>query len=794
MVNRVLLRKLLRDMAGRKGALLALVVIVTIGVGIYVAMASVYRDLFDARRRYYAEYQLADFSVDLKRAPEWTVDVLADLPNVRAARGRVNLGVRIDLEGVDEPITGVAISMPDTPTPVLNGILLRTGTWFADGQDKQVILDDAFAQANHIAPGSRIRVMLLDKEHDLLVVGTAMSPEFVYVLPPGGGLAPDPARHGILYLPERFLQESCDLDGAYNQILGLAHDNSRVALDNTLRLIEERLDPYGVANSTPIQEQPSARFLDDELTGLKVSARILPGLFLLVAALVLNVLMGRLVIQQRTVIGTLKALGYASGAITRHYLAFGVIVGAIGGVAGLGFALWLQEVFLGMYRQFYRMPDTVAHVYPDIFATGFLISVAFAMAGTLKGMHHAAGLSPAEAMRPPPPERGGRVLPERIPWLWRPLPFRWKMVFRAVFRNPFRSSVSLFAAIISTALVVATLSSLDALDYLMHYEFARVSHQDISVSLRDPRGVDALPEFGSLPTVAATEPQLALVCDLSNGPRRKRVGITGLARGNRLCTPLDAAGNAIVAPDEGLVLSRKLAEILALEPGDTVRLRPLIGRRQVVEAAVVGTVDSFLGLSGYADIGYLSRLLGESWAANVVLGTSYRGAPLPPLFDALKERPSVIGVGERARSFTQLDDTMGEMMSQSIAVTVLFAGLVAFGSVLNAALVSLNERQREVGTLRVLGYTPWQVGTIFSGESLLLNSVGILLGLAAGVGLAHVLSLAYDTELYRFPVVIKPATLALSAALMAAFVLVAQVIVHRLIHKLPWLDVMKIKE
>ena len=794
MVNRVLVRKLLRDMVARKGALLALVVIVTIGVGIYVAMAAVYRDLFDARRRYYTQYQLADFSVDLKRAPAWAVDVVAGLPNVRAARGRVHLGVRIDLEGVAEPITGVAISMPDQPTPVLNGILLRTGTWFADGQDRQVILDDAFAQANRLVPGSRIRVMLLDKEHDLLVVGTAMSPEFVYVLPPGGGLAPDPARHGILYMPERFLQESCDLDGAFNQIIGLAHDSSRVALDNTLRLIEERLDPYGVANSTPIQEQPSARFLADELTGLKVSARTLPALFLLVAALVLNVLMGRLVLQQRTVIGTLKALGYSSGSITRHYLGFGLTIGAIGGLTGMAFALWLQEAFLGMYRQFYRMPGIEAHLYPDIFATGFLISVAFSMAGTLKGVHHAAGLTPAEAMRPPPPEKGGRVLPERIPCLWRPLPFRWKMVLRAVFRNPFRSSVSMFAGVISTALVVATMGSLDALDYLMHYEFARVSHQDISVSLRDPRGVDALSEFGAMPSVATAEPQLALVCDLSNGPRRKRVGITGLARGNRLCTPLDAAGNPIVAPDEGLVLSRKLAEIIGVQPGDTVRLRPLIGRREVVEAVVVGTVDSFLGLSGYADIGYLSRLLGESWAANVVLATSFRGASLPPLFEALKECPSVVGVGERARSFTQLDETMGEVMGQSIAVTVLFAGLVAFGSVLNAALVSLNERQREVGTLRVLGYTPWQVGTIFSGESLLLNGAGILLGLAAGVGLAHLLSMAYDTELYRFPVVIKPATLAISAALMAAFVLVAQVIVHRLIHKLPWLDVMKIKE
>jgi len=794
MVNTVLLRKLLRDLFGRKGALLALVVIVMIGVGIFVAMAAVYRDLDGARRRYYAAYQLADFSVDLKRAPTRVVHEVATLPNVRAARGRVHLSARIDLAGVAEPISGTAISMPDQPAPVLNGMLLRTGTWFSDGRGKQVILDDAFAQAHRLVPGSRIRVLLLDKEHDLLVVGTAMSPEFVFVLPPAGGQAPDPARHGVLYLPERFLQESCDLDGAYNQVVGLAHDSGRVALDNTLRAIEEMLDPYGVTNSTPIHEQPSARFLADELQGLQVSAKILPGVFLLVATLVLNVLMARLVAQQRSVIGTLKALGYSSGAITRHYLGFGVIVGSVGGVAGIGLALVLQELFLAMYRMFYRMPAIDSHLYPDVLATGFLISVVFAVAGTLKGVHRAASLAPAEAMRPPPPEKGGRVPPERIPWLWGPLPFRWKMILSAVFRNPFRSSVSLFASVISTALVVATLGSLDALNYLMHYEFARVSHEDVTVSLRDPRGVGATPELGSLPSVSHTEAQLAVVCDLSNGPFRRRVGLTGLARGNRLRTPLDAAGQPIVAPDEGLVLSRKLAEILHVRPGERLRLRPLIGRRQRVEALVVGTVDSFLGLSGYADIAYLSRLLGESWSANVLLGTSFGGAGTSAFFAALKERPSVVGVGERARSLTQFDESFGDMMGKSISVTILFAGLVAFGSVLNATLVSLSERQREVGTLRVLGYTPWQVSKIFSGESLLLNGVGILLGLVAGIGFAHLLAMAYDTELYRFPVVIRASTLALSAVLMAGFVIVAQLIVYRLIRKLPWLDVMKIKE
>jgi len=115
---------------------------------------------------------------------------------------------------------------------------------------------------------------------------------------------------------------------------------------------------------------------------------------------------------------------------------------------------------------------------------------------------------------------------------------------------------------------------------------------------------------------------------------------------------------------------------------------------------------------------------------------------------------------------------------------VLFAGLIAFGSVLNAALVSRS----------VLGYTPGQVCQIFSGESYLLNVVGIVLGLFGGIGFAHVLSLAYNTELYRFPVVIYPSRLLLSAVIMFAFITLAQLIVYRLIKSLEWLEVLKIRE
>lgn len=794
MVSRVLARKLLRDLWHRKRSLIALISIVMVGVGVYVSLASVHLDLDGARARYYGLYRLSDFTVDVKRAPEWTIEVVSAQPNVRQARGRVYLEVLLDLESTVRPIPGVALSMPGRRAEVINGIMMRSGIWFSGDDAAEAILEHQFAEANRLRPGDRIRVTLLDKRHDLLVVGTAMSPEFVYLIPPGGGLSPDPANYAVMFLPRRFLQDAADLSGAYNQVVGLAVDNSRNALEDTLKLIKSEIDEYGATNTTPIHDQPSASILRDELKNIQTTSAIFPAIFLGIAALILNILMTRMVTQQRVVVGTLRALGFPSSAITRHFLGYGLIIGVLGGIGGLAFGWWLQNAMLGMYRQFFAMPGIVAHFHWSVQIQGLAIAVLFALLGAWRGSRKAAGLEPAEAMRPPPPEKGGRVLPERLPSLWDNLSFRWKMVLRAVFRNPFRSSVSVLAAAVATAIMLFSFSMYDSTYFLMNYHFQKLSHQDITVSLRDPRGIPALAEVRDLSGVSFAEPQLDALCDVRNGPYEKRIAVTGLPVNPTLFTPLYQSGKTLVVPNEGIILSEKLAEILHVRVGDTVRLRPLIARRDEVEAPVMGIVHTFLGLSAYCSLRYLSGLLGEYEVAGSFLVNQYPGAPERPLMQQIGRRPTVISVTERLRALKQMEDTMGQFIGAMFGITVLFAGVIAFGSLLNTALVSLSEREREVGTLRVLGYTSAQVAKIFAWESVLLNAVGTVFGLGLGVGLAHLLSRAFDTEIYRFPAVILPSKVLMSVAVMVVFVIVGQLIVYRMIRSLPWLEVLKVKE
>ncbi|BCG65670.1 MAG: putative ABC transport system permease protein [Methyloprofundus sp.] len=640
-MNLLLLRKMLRDLWQRKGALLTLLVIMAVGVGAYVGMATVWHDLESARQAYYRQYRLADFTIDMKRMPLAELKQLQQLPNIKQLRGRIRQPVLLDLPGEIRPVQGVAISMPSQRRPVLNDLLLRSGHWLSADKQNEVILNHAFAKARGLQAGDRIRVQLLDRQHELLIVGTAMSPEFVYLIPLEGGFAPDPARFGVIYTHKDFLQQSSALQGACNQLVGTLYDDGVTATANSLKLLKQRLDTWGVTLTTPMRDDPSVRYVEDELQGLQAQAKILPTLFLGVAALVLNVLLGRLVAQQRTIIGTLRALGYSPRTIILHYLGYGLVLGLLGGGMGILLGIWMQHAMLEMYQMFFAIPNMLPNVYPSILLTGLAISLVFALAGTYKGVKAGTRLTPADAMRPAAPELGNTIILERFSWFWQRLNFCNKLVLRAIFRNPYRSLVSILAAAISTALIFSSLAMVNALDYLIRYEFEQVAHQDISLHLREAHGLaETMHEVLRLPGTIQVEPQLRVPADLSNGAMQKRVGIIGMVAANKQYTPLDSAGKPVIIPGQGVILSKKLAEILQVQAGDRIKLRPLIAQRTEVDALVAGTVEMYLGLAAYADIGYLSRLLGESAVTNTLLLRQVPGAAMQWTAYAIKKRPS----------------------------------------------------------------------------------------------------------------------------------------------------------
>ena len=381
------------------------------GVSCLVGMMGTSKNLQTARSIYYAQCRMADFWVDLKKMPVTELDVLEDLKGISELRARIAFQVIVDLEGVEEPLSGTLLTLPAEPSPVINGILIRSGTYFTAHRQDEVIVSEAFAEARNIAEGDTIHLIMNGQRKALFVVGTAMSSEFVYMMPPGA-IAPEPSRFGVFYVKRGFGEDALGFHGACNSLVGLL---SQEAVQNSRPLFEElrrRLKPYGLFAITPLSLQASNLNLSGELSGLATISFFMPTIFLMVAVLVLNVLMSRLAQQQRTIVGTLKALGYRNLDIFFHFVQFGLFVGAAGGLLGCLLGYWIAGLMTGAYRMFFDFPRLANQFYPELNLIALIISLVFGVIGTLKGIRTVLNLNPAEAMRPPAPPSGGAVFLE----------------------------------------------------------------------------------------------------------------------------------------------------------------------------------------------------------------------------------------------------------------------------------------------------------------------------------------------------------------------------------------------
>ena len=291
----------------------------------------------------------------------------------------------------------------------------------------------------------------------------------------------------------------------------------------------------------------------------------------------------------------------------------------------------------------------------------------------------------------------------------------------------------------------------------------------------------------------AVEPQRIVPVRIRSGHRHRNIALTGVDPAARLRRVIDRNGRRIEVPASGLVLSSLLAEVLDAPPGRTVTIEVLEGRRPTYELPIVGVVDDVLGLSAYTDVEALHTMLREG---DVLSGAALLidASASAELSSDLKRLPAVAGASFKAAVIRNFRETLAANMNLSIFLNVLFAGIISFGVVYNAARVSLSERSRELASLRVLGFTRAEISLILLGEIALLTVAALPVGGLLGYGMATSIVQGLDSEVYRFPLVISRSVVAWSFLTIIAATLVSGLIVRRQLDRLDLVAVLKIRE
>ena len=528
-------------------------------------------------------------------------------------------------------------------------------------------------------------------------------------------------------------------------------------------------------------------------------ASVLPIIFFLVAALVCLTTMTRMVEEQRVQIGALKALGYSRLSISWKYIGYGLLPSLVGGVLGLviGYILFPKMIFTA-YQIMYQMPDIELHAYTDISLFSVLAAVACTTVATLWACLATLRETPASLMRPRTPKAGKRVFLEYIKPLWRRMSFIHKVTARNLFRYQKRFWMTVIGIGGCTALIIAGFGMRSSLLFTMSRQYDELFHYSAQVTLAD----NALPEER-----AAVEDFLAgdsrvvnyIPCAASSAtvvtPSYSTTAYVEVMASDEIGKVVDLfdykSGDPITMGDEGVYIDQKLSELLKVSVGDTFFLDGDVRG----DVTVAGIYEHYTGHFIYMTPGYYENALHADGEPNAYLlnFTSDDTDTCNAIFEKLL---SLSGVATTSRMRDTQDTYMHSMERVDFVVVIIILAAAALAMVVlfNLSNINITERQRELATIKLLGFYDGEVSAYVYRENIVLTVFGILMGCFMGHWLHIYLVRSTEIDLMMFGRQTAPSAYVYAAILTALFSLLVNVLAHFRMKKIDMVESLKSAE
>jgi len=781
-------RKLLRDLWSLKTQVVSIALVIACGIGGFIGSLSTYSSLVWSRGHYYDTARFAHVFATAKRAPASLTQKIHAIPGVSEVETRVVRDSQLSIPGVTPPMIARLIGYDFARPAGMNRLTLKSGRWPAPGAKGEVVVNQRFLEARSLKLGQHMNVLLNGKLERLQLVGTVLTPEYIYATR-GGGM-PDDEWFAVLWTDAQALAAAFNMEGAFNSVLlrlqrGASSEAAVEALD---RLLE----PYGGFGAVGREDQVSDKILTQEISQQRVFGTVLPAIFLLVAAFILTVVLHRQVNAQRGEIAALKALGYDDLAIAWHYLKFASVIVLLGVALGVWLGNWLGNAMTGLYTDFFHFPEFHYRLEPWLVLAGAGAALGAACGGALAAIRGVVRLRAAEALRPPAPAAFRPLMIERLGYAGLLTPAQ-RMIMRNLERKPLRAATTVAGIAGSVAILIAGTFWSDAIEWFMDVQFNMVQRAQVNVGFAEPVPREARWELARLPGVKQVEVTRAIPVRLRAGHRSYRTALIALADDALLQRILDAELRESKPAPGSVLLTTRLAERLGVAPGDEVMAELLEGKRVKSWLRVGGTVRELAGMNAWMRLEDLNRFAREGAVvsgAGLLVDRAQEGA----LLERLKQMPAAAVVIVNRTLVDTFRETSAKNVLFFTAILSAFAATIAVGVVYNSARIQLAERAWELASLRVLGFTRGEVSVLLLGELALEIAAAIPLGFAAGYGLAALLLALMPHEMIEFPLIIAPRTYLYSGAVAAAAGVVSALIVRNRIDNLDMVGVLKTRE
>ncbi len=782
----IIWRKTWRDLLSSKAQSIALIIIVGLGVASLISMAGAYRDLSTSYQATYETLHFADVSFSVQMAPAAVVDEVAALPEVQAVTGRLVIDSGYVLPD-DEPIRTRLIAVSPQGMPAVNALYLKQGRFLRPDDRRAAVVETNFAEYYGLQVGDEVTPIINGKKTPLQIVGIGSSPEYLVVSASKQDILPSPRTFAVLFVSLPELQEMLGLGDQINNVNLIFADGADGA--TVIKEVERILQPYGLSETVPHDEVPSHAALQMDLDGFRESANVMAFLMMFVAAMAMYAMLSRLIWSQRPQIGLMKALGYSDSTVMWHYLTFTLLIAIAGSLLGILLGMPLARTITTTYATELGIPLVRSKFYPDLLATGVLMSLFFAVLAGISPARASARLAPAAAMHLDPATAltKGRVsIFER----WIRVPLSLRMPLRDVFRMPRRSLTTALGIILSFVLLLVGLGMMDSMNYMLDRNFKTIERWDALVLFNAPQTENVLDKIKAIDGVKKVETTLQIPVRLQAGGLEEAAYLVAL--------PVDSQLHALQLPSNQspaealrgnqMVLTNYLADKLSLKAGDTITVQSPLGSQEFTFSA---TTDEIGGGIAYASFDTIQSMSGMPVPIFNSLYITLDTNKVKAAKQALYHIPGVASVQIKQDVLKDWQGMMG-LFYAFVGVIFIFAFVMAFALLFNAMTINVLERQREFATMRAIGASDGLIARLVQLEIIIMWLAtlvpGLLIGWWANAGFVS----TFNSDLFVFIPYIKPATFATTALVILLTMVLSAIPAIRHINRLDLAEATKI--
>ncbi|MEK8126541.1 FtsX-like permease family protein [Paenibacillus filicis] len=704
--------KLIRDIKQSLGQFIALVVVIAVGTFFYAGLVTYSNKLSAYTENYFREHRLSDLNVYYSQISKEDVAGLSQVEGIHKLEGRYTFDATqvFDKDKASLKVHSIPVNNEINTLTMIEGNPPST--------KDEILLDSHYAKEHQYHVGDQISIHTNGRDFTFTISGLGENVEYAKK-----NDTQDHKAYGIAYMAEATIPEMAN-GFYYNEIMMDAVEG--YDMDKLGKAIEVQSKPLTYLNQVSKERTFNYSKIQETIYNNGMMSKVIPFVLFLISAIIVFLAMSRIIDSQRNQVGIMKALGVKNRTIMLHYMGYPVLAGIVGSILGYVMAavIFIPLVTASSARS-YSLPGITYSLSffsilpPIIFSSAFGILSCYLSGRTL--LKECA----AQAMRPKPPKKMKKLLIERVPGIWSRIPYSYKLIIRNIGLNKQKAIASSVGVVISTVLLITAFGTQMALLKVAN-QIEEVYSYDLRINYTMGTSMDAL----KLPSGIKNSYRLSTFpVEFIKDEEHENATLVVTERDNHLIHFFDEKDNRISLEDYGVLVPKSYADKYHISEGDTIKIKFVAPefKNKSVDMKVLNISTQFSNPSFYSTPAYLKNF-GIDYSPSSLLVESNSPADLISLRSFFEQDRQVDTMADK----NDLKKSAQYMLKQNSFVFIMFiicAVILSFGAIYTISSINMYERNRELATLKVLGYQKNKINRLIFLENIILTTFAVIVAL-----------------------------------------------------------------